>query len=204
MGHKNPTLPQYFFLCPVFRQLWVFFHFLTQLMGAFPPNRFRVRIFSSDSQPSKGSAHGSVHENLHLLHEGNHVLSVQSFPVRSVRVHWTDYCRNRSNTTDFSSPENGFSQWIIITQGYLHSFFTFVLDEGWIYSWERMCFLWLSRFSFVGYRMTLVSGTIEYDRLGIPHSQQIVLWVDWCVLRTYRALNCVFCRYSAVYACFFH
>ena len=114
-------------------------------MGAFPPNRFRVRVFSSDSQPSKGSAHGSVHENLHLLHEGNHVLSVQSSPIRSVRVHWTDNWWNRSNTTDFNSPGNMFSRWIIITQGYLHSFFTFVLDDGWIYSWERTCFLWLSR-----------------------------------------------------------
>ena len=48
VSHKNPTLHQYFFLCPHLPQLWVFFHFLTQLMGAFPLNRNLGTLFWSD------------------------------------------------------------------------------------------------------------------------------------------------------------
>ena len=44
----NPTLPQYFFLCELTFQVGLFFYFLTQLMGAFPPNRNLGTLFWSD------------------------------------------------------------------------------------------------------------------------------------------------------------
>ena len=116
VGHKNPTLPQYFFLCPHLPQLWVFFHFLTQLMGAFPLKRNHVRVFSSDSQPSKGSAHGSVHM---IWDCRNHVWLCNR--LRYVQYAFTMLinCWNRSNTSDFNASGNGFGWRTIITQGYI-------------------------------------------------------------------------------------
>ena len=129
---------------------WSIFSFPNPIYGSVSPEQISWHTFL-ERLPSHRKVRPKVH--FMMIHEGNHVLSVQSFPVRSVRVHWTDYCRNRSNTTDFSSPENGFSQWITITQGYLHYFF-YGMDDGWIHSWETTCFSWLFR---------MIPGSISLD-----------------------------------------
>ena len=107
VGDANPTLPQYFFLCELTFQVGVFFHFLTQLMGAFPLNRFRGTIFSSDSQPSKGSAQGSVHM---IWDCWNHVWLCNRLRDLQYAFTMPINCWNRSNTSDFNASGNGLGE----------------------------------------------------------------------------------------------
>ena len=87
VGDANPTLHQYFFVCPVFRQLGVFFHFLTQLMGAFPLNRNLGTLFWSDFPAIERFGPRFSSHDLRLPKSR---LAMQSSQIRTVRVHYAD------------------------------------------------------------------------------------------------------------------
>ena len=162
--HTNPTLHQYFFCAQVFRQLWVFFHFLTRFMGAFPLNRNRVRIFPCDSQPSKGSNLG--------FRSGSWIqksrLAVQSSGIRLARVDLINSGWIRMDTTNCGGLRKYFwerMEMIIIGQGY--SALLLCLRLEWL-DWIRTCSVWFFGFNSGIAGVSLVSGSKRVRFVGYP------------------------------------
>ena len=134
---RKSNLASIFFFVRTNFSSWSIFSFPNPIDGSVSPEQKSWHTFL-ERLPShrKVRAHGSV-PDLRLLKSR---LAMQSSQRLAVRVHYADKLLESIEYERFQH----FGKWVgwetIITQGCLSHFFTFVLDDGWIYSWERTSF----------------------------------------------------------------
>ena len=121
--HTNPTLPQYFFLCELTFQVGVFFHFLTQLMGAFPLNRNLGTLFWSDISAIQRFGPRFSSHDLRLLKSR---LAMQSSQILTVRVHYADKLLESIEYERFQL----FGKWVSVENNHNARILTFLLWLG--------------------------------------------------------------------------